>query len=273
MTFKFLIQVLFLIVASTCVESQSLTLAVDYMDHGLREKALIEFILVHEAKQSSRNDKAEALYFMGQIAFDQQQYSVAIKDWKELASDFTDTKRSKEIGDRLTQLKDVFSKISDESVNSAVAQSYINNGDFWSKSNRQFTIDSSWMPKVEMANAWYDRVVEELPNTSAAEVAFNHKLFVLLGWVDPGQYGSKYGLEADLEKYMPITLKTFADYEKMFPASASLQAFRYQIAQAYWGYKDWDNTRLWLNKIIEKNDGKDTFYTETAKARLKKVEY
>ena len=40
-----------------------------------------------------------------------------------------------------------------------------------------------------------------------------------------------------------ITLYQSRHFEKDFPKAGSLQAFRYQIAQAYWGEKDWEKTR------------------------------
>ncbi len=52
-----------------------------------------------------------------------------------------------------------------------------------------------------------------------------------------------------------------------------LQGFRYQIAQAYWIEKDWNQTREWLQKVIDSSKGLATFYSETAKARLKKLEH
>ena len=67
--------------------------------------------------------------------------------------------------------------------------------------------------------------------------------------------------------------ETFGSFETAFPKVRILQAFRYQIVQAYGSHKDWSNARTWLQKIIEKGAGEDTFYTEAAKARLQKVEY
>ena len=68
-------------------------------------------------------------------------------------------------------------------------------------------------------------------------------------------------------------LKTFEAFERDFPKAGSLQAFRYQIAQAYWRNKDWAKTREWLNTIIKIAEVKDSFYKDLAKRRLAKVEY
>jgi hypothetical protein len=80
-------------------------------------------------------------------------------------------------------------------------------------------------------------------------------------------------LKSNFQKYLPLVLRTFAEFEVAFPNSANLQGYRYQIAQAYWDHKDWQNTREWLNKIIAAGAGQPSFYTETAKARLNKIEY
>lgn len=163
-------------------------------------------------------------------------------------------------------------KLSDSNITSLTAQSYVSNGDFWSKSDRVFHIDSSWLPHVELAAGWYDRTIKEFPNSDAAELAYERKLFALIGWKEIGE-DSAYGLRANFGKYMPQVLDTFTSFENAFPSNSSLQAFRYQIAQAYWGQRDWSNARLWLERVIEKGDGRPTFYTETANARLQKLEY
>ncbi len=116
------------------------------------------------------------------------------------------------------------------------------------------------------------KVIKEFPGSDAAELAYERKLFALIGGKKLGE-DRTYGLGADYGKYMPQVLDTFSNFETAFANNSSLQAFRYQIAQAYWGHRDWANTRLWLQKMIEKSNGEPTFYTATAKARLQKVEY
>ena len=253
--------------------AQDAALARDYYVHGLKSRALESFIgILHEAKAAPA-DKAEALYYMGQIAFDENSYSTAIDDWQRLIKEYPTSKRAAELKDRLSQLKEVFAKATDASIDSLVARSYIKNGDFWADGEKTFTIDSSWLSHVDLSVSWYDRVIQEFPGTGAAEIAYQRKLFALLGWRELGRDGDVYGVKANFQQYMPQVLKTFAEYESAFPKSDHLQGFRYQIAQAYWGHKDWENTRAWLNKVIEAGSGQSSFYTETAKARLKKVEY
>lgn len=253
--------------------AQELDLAKDYYLHGLKPKAMEVFIELYHNPKTLAATKAEALYYMGQIAFDESNYSTAVDDWARLVKDYPTSKHATELKDRLTQLREVFAKVSDASVSSAVAQSYIRNGDFWSESDQKFAIDTSWMPMVEVAVEWYDKVIAEFPGSDAAELAYQRKMFALLGWKELREYGSSYGLKSNFAKYMPIVLKTFAEFEAAFPASPYLQAFRYQIAQGYWSNKDWASTREWLNKIIESGKGQPSFYTVAARARLNKIEY
>jgi len=72
---------------------------------------------------------------------------------------------------------------------------------------------------------------------------------------------------------MPIVVKTFTAFKKDFPKSAYMQGFRYQIAQAYWAEGNTKKARVWLERIIANGKGKETFYTETAKARLKNLKF
>jgi hypothetical protein len=57
-------------------------------------------------------------------------------------------------------------------------------------------IDASWLPHVEMAVDWYDRVIKEFPGSDAAELAYERKLFALIGGKELGE-DSTYGLRAD----------------------------------------------------------------------------
>jgi tetratricopeptide (TPR) repeat protein len=255
------------------VMSQNFSIAKDFYEHNLKERALEEFIHVYNNPIEKQDVRVEALYFMGQISFDDGRYSTALNDWKRLINQYPTSTRAIEIKERLTQLKDVFSESVDEHISSSIAKSYIDNGDFWSDDRRKFSIDASWLPKLELALDWYDKTISEFPNSYVAELAYQRKLFAILGWKESGQYGSKYGIEADYNKYLPLLLKTFNEFEVSYPENSFLQAYRYQIAQVYWDNKDWENTRVWLTKIIDQSKGGKSFYTETAKARLNKLEY
>ena len=178
------------------------------------------------------------------------------------------------VKDNISELAEIAGDATGEAVNNAIAQSYLSHADFWSSDkDRIFKIDSSWIAKVDAAVAWYDRVIYEFPNTPAAQVAFVGKMRALLGWESGGRYPSRFGVKEDFSKYMPQLLETFGAYEHSFPSAGSLQAFRYQIAQAYWEQKDWGKTREWLNLIVTKAGDDEGFYKDLAKRRLMKVEY
>lgn len=252
------------------VITQRLEYAKELHRHNLKDRAKEVFIDILYDTKSSDTDKADTLYWLGQISFEEGRYTVALDDWSKLIKEYTQSLQAKEIKERLIQLQEITEKISDAEVSSVVARSYLNNGDFWSDIDEKFTIDSSWLPKKEMAIQWYEKVIKEFPNSNAALIAYQRKLFTLLDWEFET---TGHGLSSNFNEYMPQVLETFADFEKAFPNSSYLQGFRYQIAQAYWKIRDWENTREWLKKVIDSGNGEQTFYTETAKARLLKVEY
>lgn len=251
----------------------AIEIANDFYRHNFTDIAKEKFLDIYHDPNSSDKEKAQALYLVGQITFEEGNYTVALDDWEILISKFPDSKETKEISQRISQLQEIISQSTEGTFSNAIAMSYLNNGDFWSNAERKFLIDSSWMPNLEIAIEWYDRILKEFPKTTAAEIAYQRKLFALFGWEEPGIDGRSFGLKADFNKYMPQILETFSQYEKDFPKSSFLQGFRYQIAQAYWINEDWAKTRKWLRKVIDAGKGEKTFYTETARARLKKIEY
>jgi tetratricopeptide (TPR) repeat protein len=252
----------------TVGSGQSLALARRLGDHGLSNEAKREFISVVQAATASAADKAEALYQLGQLSFAEGRYKTALADWAELQQKFPASQQAKDLSDRLAQLREVVQNQSDESISNAVAASYLRNADFWSDAPDKFTIDASWLPKVELAVTWYDRVIKEYPQSDVAGLAYGRKLRALLGWREATQYGSNYGTKASFAKYMPMVLSTFDEFAKSFPTDPSLQAFRFQIAQAYWTTSDVANTRLWLQRVVDEAKDQQTFYSELAKARL-----
>jgi hypothetical protein len=103
----------------------------------------------------------------------------------------------------------IFGKFWDPSAAPLIAQAYLRNGDFWSKSRRVFTVDATALRPVELAVEWYHRVITEFPKSASAEIAFERKLFTLFGWREPGENGNAFSVEKDLGGYMPMLLPTF----------------------------------------------------------------
>lgn len=241
--------------------------------HGLVQEAKLELINVIFGSSDS-SDKAEAYYLLGSIAFDENRISVALDSWRELVKKHPNSTQAKLVSDRINELAEIVGESAKESIDNAIALPYLRHGDFWSRGkNKIFTIDSSWISNVEAAVKWYDKVISEFPQSAASRLAYEDKLRTLLGWEDPGRYGGKHGIKLSFDRYIPQLLETFASFEKDHPTAATLQAFRYQIAQVYWDNKDWGKTREWLNLIITESCEGDSFYKDLAQRRLQKVEY
>jgi len=269
---KSIIVLILSIICSTAF-SASLEKAKLLSDHGLVKEAKLELIDVVFSKQSDKN-KSAAYYELGNISFGNNQISPALKTWTVLVKKYPNSKEAKLVKSKLEQLSEIVGESSKENIDNAVAASYLRHANFWSSErDSKFIIDSSWIPKVETAVKWYDKVITEFPNSVASRIAYEEKIRTLIGWKERGKYGSSFGTKENFEKYMPQVLSTFSEFEKSFPKAPTLQAFRYQIAQTYWGVKDWDKTRLWLNTVVEKAGKSGGFYKDTAERRLQKVEY
>ena len=55
--------------------AQNVNVAKEYYRYNLTDKAKEEFILTFQSSKSSNNDKAESLYWLGQISFDENNYT------------------------------------------------------------------------------------------------------------------------------------------------------------------------------------------------------
>lgn len=243
------------------------------IQHGLTQEAKTELIDVIFSN-SSDADKAQSYYLLGSIAFDENRVSVALDSWRELVSKYPNSTQAKTVKERINELSEIVGESAKESVENAIAMSYLRHGDFWSRGkDNKFTVDSSWIPNVDAAIKWYDKVISEFPDSTASRIAYQGKLRTLLGWEDPGRYGEKHGVQSSFDIYMPQVLETFASFESDHPTASTLQAFRYQIAQAYWRNRDWAKTREWLNLIIMESGVGDSFYKDLSERRLQKVEY
>jgi len=235
-------------------------------EHGLVRESKAELINIIFSN-TSITEKAQAYYLLGLIAYTEKKISTALKSWRELVTKYPETKEAKLVKDRIKGLAEIIGSIEKEPIKNVVAQLYLSHGDFWSKgTGYRLTIDTSLMPRVEAAVKWYDKVIQEFPNSSASRIAYQGKMRTLLGWKE---HGNSYGIRQSFSNYMPQLLVTFNQFEKEHPNVSTLQAFRYQIAQAYWDNKNWNKSREWLNLIIKKAGDRDSFYKDSAMRRLK----
>jgi len=242
-------------------------------DYGLNADAKKELIDVVFGDAADAN-KAEAYYLLGSMAFDENKMSVALDSWDRLVKKHPNSPQAGLVKDQIQKLAEIVGESAKETIDNAVARSYVRHGDFWSRGkSTAFKIDASWIPNVSSANKWYDKVIAEFPESTASRVAYQAKLRTLLGWKEPGQYGSSHGVKESLATHEKDLLKTFSAFEKEHPNASTLQSFRYQIAQAYWKNRQWKKTRKWLNYIIAKAGDGDSFYKDLAQRRLLRVEY
>ena len=239
------------------LHAQDVDWARDLYVHGLKGRAMETYIGILHTASFPADAKAEALYYMGQMSFEDGSFATAMNDWQKLVSEYPDSPRAAELKDRFTQLQEVYSKVADPPIDSVVARSYIKNGDFWAGGERRFSVETSLLPNIDLGVAWYDRVIREFPGTEAADLAMQRKVFLWLGFV-----------ESDYPRNLQGLLDAFTAYEAAFPKDENLQAFRYQISQVYWRHGDWLTTTAWLNKVIAVAGDKSTFYSDMAKARL-----
>ena len=263
---------LFLFICHTAFASD-IDKAKMYYDNNLIIEAKRELIDIIFEKDSEKN-KSEAYYLLGAIAFDENRMSDAFKIWKELVVKYPNSIRASEIKDRIEKIAAIVGENKEQNVDNAIAQSYLNNAEFWSRNKgRSYSVDSSWISSVEAAVKWYDKVINEFPNSDASIIAYRDKIRTLIGWGGSSKYGEGVGAVGDLKKYMPQVEEAMAAFEKMHPDDSSLQALRYQIAQTYWHKKKWAETRKWLDIIVEKSGAEDSFYKDLATRRLNKIEY
>lgn len=252
-------------------ESASVKKAEMLNEHGLQAEAKRELINVL-FETADENEKAQAYYLLGNIAFTEKRLSAALNTWNTLVEKHPNSKQAELVKGKISELTEIIGESTIETINNAVALSYFRNADFWSRNKEAtFTIDGSWIPRVEAAIKWYEKVIIEFPQSPAAELAYKSKIHTLLGWKDPGRYGEWQGAREDFEKYMPQILETFSSFEADFPQSRSLQAFRYQIAQLYWRRSNYEKVREWLNLIISISGDSDSFYKDLAQWRLENL--
>lgn len=255
------------------VSAQSFAKAEVLLDNGLTTEAQKELIdLVFS--QGNSPDKPKALNLLASIAVDKNNIKAALDAWGRLIKTFPNAPEALVAKKRMSLLASVFGQSSDELISDASARALLRNADFWAKDrDKIFRIDTSWIPKIDAAIYWYDKVILEFQGTAAAKTAYEEKMRTLLGWKDSGQYGQSHGVKDSPTRYIPILEETFRDYERAFPQSSSLQAFRFQLAQVFWSSKNWTKTREFLNEIVEKDKDENSFYKDLAERRLKKVEF
>ena len=243
-----------------------------YYEHGLIEDAKRSFIGITFDEDATEEEQASALSALGDIAFDQNKIGLAISTWRELIDRFPESAEAKLVAERLGQIGEIVETTASGTLDNQIARSHLRNGDWWSRGREEgITIDTSWIPRDQAALQWYDRVITEFPGTPSATLALKRKFQTVYGWEEPGQYGQTYGVKKSGK--VQDLIDVFTELETADPGNVDLQRFRYMIAQSFWDHRKFDDTRTWLQKIIDADAGKGGFYADLAEWRMKKVEY
>ncbi|MDD9972623.1 MAG: hypothetical protein OXU27_01385 [Candidatus Poribacteria bacterium] len=263
--------------------SASIEKAILLSEHGLTIDAKRELIDVIFEKRSKASDKAQSYYLLGNIAFGEDRIKVALNSWKHLVDKYPKSEEAGLVKNRIAELSEIVVGSAKEDLDNAVARSYLRHADFWSKGKSDiFKIDSSWISNVDASLKWYDKVITEFPKSKAARIAYEDKLRTLLGWeTGYGEDRESYGIKKDFLAHIDPLTTTFNNFESDFPEALSLQAFRFQIAQAFFieaiigRGRNYAKSRsiylnqaeTWLNAIIDKAGEKDSFYRDLAERR------
>jgi hypothetical protein len=270
MVSRSLLACVLVLLAVNDLSAQSLARADSYRVNGLIDYAKKDLIDLANSGTATPQVKAEALSNLAEIAFDEKNYRAAAASWRKLIDSYPKTPQAEVAKGGMALLAEVAGALDGDLSTEIVGRAYLRNGDFFSDGRQETVgIDTSWLPNVDLAVRWYDRVISEFAGSPIARTAYEHKLQTLLGWEEPGQYGRRFGLRSSPPDYLPILESTFRDFEKAFPDAPSLQAFRYVVAQAFWSWSKTDGkAKPLFEEIISRDPQGETFFGRLAMDRL-----
>ena len=196
------------------------------VDHGLYDDAQRELIEVMFSAADA-SEKARALNLLATVAVLKSNFNAALDTWNRLIDEYPTSAEATKARELLPLLTRVIGQLAEELVDDVAAPIYLRSADFWSEErDRKFTIATSWIPNVAAAVHWYDKVITEIPGSSAARGAYEDKMRTILGWKDPGQSGQSHGI-IENASYLPQLVSTFRAYEAEFPTATRAQGFRF----------------------------------------------
>lgn len=261
-------QVLAVLVLAGLIEGASIEKAKMLNTHGLKDAAkqvLIDVIF----GTSGGEAKADAYYYLGNIALTERNVTVAISTWSELVEKYPNSKRVIEVQQQIEVLRVGLSDTLAVMSENITAQLYLQKAEFWGMDyvSDNFVIQTVGLPSIEAGFKWLDKVIAEFPGTAEAEKAYEYKFFQLYDEVRPFSYDHIF------TNNMNKLISLFEEFEAAFPKSTLLQMFRFQIAQLYFRHQNFEAADPWLNKIIETEGDRDSLYKQIAQYRLKIRKY
>ncbi len=157
--------------------------------HGLEVDAKRAFIDLLYNDEAHEEDKADALYQLGLIAFNNKEIGLATETWGLLIDEFPNTEKGRTVSAGIKYLLEDYDALVLESakeeirdrkevMRDALAQSYLLNAQFWWDPPKQWGIYTSHINQFTMAREWYDKVVTEFPGTDAAKKAMSYRFML-----------------------------------------------------------------------------------------------
>ena len=157
--------------------------------HGLEVDAKRAFIDLLYNDEAHEEDKADALYQLGLIAFNNKDIGLATETWGLLIDEFPNTEKGRTVSAGIKYLLEDYNALvlesakeelrdREEVMRDALAQSYLLNAQFWWDPPKQWDIYTSHINQFTMAREWYDKVVTEFPRTDAAKKAMSYRFML-----------------------------------------------------------------------------------------------
>ena len=157
--------------------------------HGLEVDAKRAFIDLLYNDEAHEEDKADALYQLGLIAFNNKDIGLATETWGLLIDEFPNTEKGRTVSAGIKYLLEDYNALvlesakeeigdREEVMRDALAQSYLLNAQFWWDPPKQWGIYTSHINQFTMARDWYDKVVTEFPRTDAAKKAMSYRFML-----------------------------------------------------------------------------------------------
>ena len=157
--------------------------------HGFEVDAKRAFIDLLYNDEAHEEDKADALYQLGLIAFNNKDIGLATETWGLLIDEFPNTEKGRTVSAGIKYLLEDYDVLvlesakeeirdREEVMRDALAQSYLLNAQFWWDPPKHWGIYTSHINQFTMAREWYDKVVTEFPGTDAAKKAMSYRFML-----------------------------------------------------------------------------------------------
>ena len=139
--FKTLIFLIFCFVSlPSLIFAASLEKAILLNEHGLTTDAKRELIDVIFQDGSKTDDKAQAYYLLGNIAFGEDKITVALNSWEHLVDKYPNSEEAGLVRDRIAELSEIVVGSAKANLDNAIARSYLRHADFWSENKSETLI-------------------------------------------------------------------------------------------------------------------------------------